>query len=74
MKLLQTSDRHLGKYLNSFSRYPEQQEVLLEICEIADREKVNAVLIAGDLFDTFNPPTESVELFYKILKRLSANG
>jgi exonuclease SbcD len=74
MKLLHTSDWHLGKYLNNFSRHSEQQEVLAEICEIAEREKVNVVLIAGDLFDTFNPPTESVELFYKILKRLAANG
>ncbi len=74
MKLLHTSDWHLGKYLNNFSRHAEQQEVLEEICEIAEREKVNAILIAGDLFDTYNPPTESVELFYRILKRLSANG
>lgn len=74
MKLLHTSDWHLGKYLNNFSRHAEQQEVLQEICEIAEREKVNAVLVAGDLFDTFNPPTESVELFYRILKRLTANG
>jgi exonuclease SbcD len=74
MRLLHTSDWHLGKYLNNFSRHAEQQEVLQEICEIAEREKVNAVLIAGDLFDTYNPPTESVELFYRILKRLSSNG
>jgi DNA repair protein SbcD/Mre11 len=74
MKLLHTSDWHLGKYLNNFSRHTEQEEVLNEICEIAEREKVHAILIAGDLFDTFNPPTESVELFYKILKRLSANA
>jgi exonuclease SbcD len=74
MKLLHTSDWHLGKHLNNFSRHSEQQEVLAEICEIADREQVNAVVIAGDLFDTFNPPTESTELFYKTLKRLSNNG
>jgi exonuclease SbcD len=74
MKLLHTSDWHLGKYLNNFSRHPEQQEVLQEICEIADREHVNAILVAGDLFDTYNPPTESTELFYKTLKRLSNNG
>jgi DNA repair protein SbcD/Mre11 len=74
MKLLHTSDWHLGKSLNNYSRHAEQQEVLQEICEIAESEKVNAVLIAGDLFDTYNPPTESVELFYRMLKRLSANG
>lgn len=74
MKILHTSDWHLGKRLESFSRFEEQKEVLDEICEIADREKVNAVIITGDLFDTFNPPVEAVELFYKTLKRLANNG
>ncbi len=74
MKILHTSDWHLGKRLEDFSRIEEQQAVLQEICEIAERENVDAVLVAGDLFDTFNPPTEAVDLFYKTLKRLSNNG
>jgi exonuclease SbcD len=74
MKLLHTSDWHLGKRLEDFSRIAEQQAVMNEICEIADRENVVAVLVAGDLFDTFNPPTEAIDLFYKTLKRLSNNG
>lgn len=74
MKLLHTSDWHLGKRLEDFSRIEEQQAVLQEICEITDREQADAVLVAGDLFDTFNPPTEAVDLFYKTLKRLSSNG
>ena len=74
MKLLHTSDWHLGKRLDDFSRMEEQQAVLQEICEIAEREQVDAVLVAGDLFDTFNPPTEAVDLFYKTLKRLAADG
>ena len=74
MKLLHTSDWHLGKRLDDFSRMAEQQAVLQEICEIAEREQVDAVLVAGDLFDTFNPPTEAVDLFYKTLKRLAADG
>jgi exonuclease SbcD len=74
MKLLHTSDWHLGKRLEDFSRIAEQQAVMNEICEIADRENIDAALIAGDLFDTFNPPTEAVDLFYKTLKRLSNNG
>lgn len=74
MKILHTADWHIGKRLERFSRLEEQKAVLNEICEIADREAVDAVVIAGDLFDTFNPPTEAVELFYKILKRLSRNG
>lgn len=74
MKILHTSDWHLGKYLNNFSRLQEQEEVLNEINEIAERENVNAVLISGDLFDTYNPPVESTELFYRSLKKLTANG
>ena len=74
MKLLHTSDWHLGKRLEDFPRIEEQQAVLQEICELADREKVDAVLVAGDLFDNYNPPTEAVDLFYKSLKRLTNNG
>ena len=74
MKILHTSDWHLGKRLEDFSRIEEQQAVLHEICEIVDREQVDAVLVAGDLFDTFNPPTDAVDLFYRTLKRLSNNG
>lgn len=74
MKILHTADWHLGKRLNDYSRLEEQEAVLDEICEIADRENVSVILIAGDLFDTFNPPTEAVELFYKTVCRLSANG
>lgn len=74
MKILHTSDWHLGKRLEDFSRISEQQAVLQEICKIADREQVDAVLLAGDLFDTFNPPTEAVDLFYRSLKQLTNNG
>ena len=74
MKILHTSDWHLGKRLENFSRIEEQQEVLKEICEIADSDKVDAILVAGDLFDTFNPPTEAVDIFYKSLKRITNNG
>jgi exonuclease SbcD len=74
MKLLHTADWHLGKRLDNFSRLEEQKAVLAEICEIADHENVDAAIISGDLFDTFNPATEAVDLFYKTLKRLSKDG
>ena len=74
MKILHTSDWHLGKRLDDFPRFDEQQAVMNEICEIADRENVDAVLVAGDLFDTFNPPTEAVDLLYKTLKKLTNGG
>ncbi|MEM7657571.1 MAG: exonuclease SbcCD subunit D [Bacteroidota bacterium] len=74
MKLLHTADWHLGKRLDHFSRLEEQKQVMAEICEIADREAVDAVLIAGDLYDQINPSTDAVELLYQSLHRLAANG
>ena len=74
IKILHTADWHLGKKLDHISRLAEQQEVLEEICDIAEREEVDAVIIAGDLFDTVNPSIEAIELFYKTLKRLSNGG
>jgi len=74
MRILHTADWHLGKRLDDFPRLEEQREVMEEICEIAEREAADVVLVAGDLFDTFNPPTEAVDLMYRTLKRLSAEG
>lgn len=74
MKILHTADWHLGKKLEQFSRLPEQIEVMQEIVDIANKHNVDAVIIAGDLFDNFNPSNEAVELFYKTLKQLSNNG
>lgn len=74
MKILHTADWHLGKRLDRFSRLEEQVLVMNEIVEIADEQKVDMVLIAGDLFDNFNPSVEATELFYKTLKQLSLNG
>jgi len=74
MRILHTADWHLGKRIEKHSRFEEQIEVLNEICEIADQQNIDVVLIAGDLFDTFNPPTEAIELFYQTLKRLTNNG
>ena len=74
MKILHTADWHLGKKLNGFSRHDEQVLVLDEICRIADQQQVDLILIAGDLFDGPNPSSESTELFYKTLHRLSREG
>ncbi|MFZ4931313.1 metallophosphoesterase family protein [Chryseobacterium sp. Mn2064] len=74
MKILHTADWHLGKRLDRFSRLEEQTLIMDEIVHIADENNVDLVLIAGDLFDNFNPSVEAVELFYKTLKRLSLNG
>lgn len=74
MKLLHTADWHLGKKLNNFERIDEQIEVMDEICQIADAENPDAILVAGDLFDNFNPSNQATALLYKTLKRLANNG
>lgn len=74
MKILHTADWHLGKKLEGFYRLQEQKDVLYEICTIAENEKVDAVLIAGDIFDTYNPPTEAIELFYRTVHNLANNA
>ena len=74
MKILHTADWHLGKRLQEYSRLEEQKLVLDEICQIADQQDVDLILLAGDIFDTFNPTHEAVELLYKTLRRLSKNG
>lgn len=74
MRILHTADWHLGKRLDFFSRHDEQIEIMAEICQIAEEQEVDMVIVAGDLFDAFNPPIGSTELLYKTLKRLTRNG
>ncbi|MCO7126703.1 exonuclease SbcCD subunit D [Sporolactobacillus shoreicorticis] len=74
MKLLHTADWHLGRSLEGRSRDAEQEQVMDEICSIADDESVDAILMAGDVFDTVNPPAASEALFYDTAQRLSLGG
>ncbi|HKK59028.1 MAG TPA: exonuclease subunit SbcD [Salinivirga sp.] len=74
MKILHTSDWHLGKRLYNRDRLSEQQLILDEIHEIAEQQQVDAIVVAGDLFDVANPSNEASELFYKVLKKLSKDG
>lgn len=74
MKILHTADWHLGKRLEGYSRLPEQVEVLEEIRQLADEHEVDAMIIAGDIFDTINPPVEATELLFKTVQRLSKGG
>jgi len=74
MRILHTSDWHLGRTLEGRSRLPEQRAFLEELYSIVEREKIHLVLIAGDIFDTYNPPAEAEELFYDALERLNRDG
>ena len=55
MKILHTSDWHIGKKLMNRERLDEQRAVLGEIADIVEREGVELVLVAGDVYDTFLP-------------------
>lgn len=71
MRFLHTGDWHVGKTLRGRSRADEHRAVLAEIADIADDRKVDAVLVAGDLFDSAAPGPESEEIVYETLLRLS---
>ncbi|MCA0172370.1 exonuclease SbcCD subunit D [Bacillus sp. RAR_GA_16] len=74
MKLLHTADWHLGKTLEGRSRLPEQREFLEELQTIAEEENVDAILMAGDVFDTVNPPAAAETLFYDAAVKLTSRG
>ncbi len=74
MKLLHTADWHLGRRLEGRPRHDEQRDVLDALCRLCDDERIDAVVIAGDLFDSYNPPAESEALCYETLARLSDGG
>lgn len=74
MRLLHTSDWHLGRTLEGRSRLPEQEQFLTELEDIATKENVDLVLVAGDVFDTSNPPAKAEELYYASLEALCAGG
>lgn len=71
MKILHTSDWHLGKRLMGRERLDEQSDVLDEIVSIAEERGVELVLVAGDVFDTYLPSAEAEELFFKKVKALA---
>lgn len=71
MKILHTSDWHLGKRLMERERLPEQIEVLDEIVAICEEKGVELVLVAGDVFDTHLPPAEAEEAFFRAVRMLA---
>ena len=74
MRILHTSDWHVGKRLMGRERLQEQAEVLDEIVEICEREQIELVLIAGDIFDTYTPSAEAEELFYAKIKKVAGES
>ncbi|MDZ8067525.1 MAG: metallophosphoesterase [Nostoc sp. DedQUE08] len=59
MRLIHTSDWHLGRHLKGKDRTPEIEFALQELLRQAKELEVDAVLIAGDIFETPNPPSDA---------------
>ena len=74
MRILHTSDWHLGRSLEGRSRLEEQVRFIDELCGIVEEEKVDLIIVAGDVFDTVNPSAAAEELYYEALDRLGAGG
>lgn len=62
MKIMHLSDLHIGKKVNEYSMLQDQIYILKEILRIIDNEKVETVIIAGDVYDRSLPPNEALEL------------
>ena len=74
MRFLHTSDWHVGKTLKGHSRLPEQQAVLAEVVQLARRHEVDAVLVAGDLYESASPTAEAQQLVVRTLLALRGTG
>lgn len=70
MRILHTSDWHLGRQLHGVSLCEDQSHVLDQIVDIAEKESVDAVIIAGDVYDRAIPPADAVSLLSRTLNRL----
>jgi len=73
MKLLHTSDWHLGRSLYGRKRYEEFSAFLDWLAQTIEDEKVDALLVAGDVFDTSTPSNRAQELYYRFLCRVAAS-
>jgi exonuclease SbcD len=74
MKILHTSDWHIGKTLYGRKRYDEFEAFLCWLAETIQQEQIDALLIAGDVFDTNTPSNRAQELYYRFLCRVAASS
>lgn len=74
MKIIHTSDWHLGQYFMGKSRQREHQLFLTWLTETAISQKVDAIIVAGDIFDTGSPPSYARELYNQFIVKLQPTG
>lgn len=70
MKIIHTSDWHIGKIVNEFSMIEDQKYILNKLIELIEIEDPKVLLIAGDIYDRSIPPVEAVELLNETLNKL----
>lgn len=71
MKFLHISDLHIGKRINEFSMIEDQKYILRQILAIAEREQVEGMIIAGDIYDKPIPSAEAVQVYDRFLTELA---
>jgi DNA repair protein SbcD/Mre11 len=67
LRLLHTADWHLGHALHGVERLPEHEAFVAWLLETLERERVDALVVAGDVFDAANPPSDAQGLWYRFL-------
>ncbi len=70
MKILHLSDLHIGKIIYEQSLLEDQEYMLKQIEKIIEKEKIEAVLISGDIYDRSIPPADAVDILNKFLNTL----
>jgi len=74
LKLLHTSDWHIGRTLYGRKRYEEFEAFLSWLAETIQQNEIDALLVAGDVFDTSAPSNRAQELYYRFLCRVAASS
>ncbi|MGY8774956.1 exonuclease SbcCD subunit D C-terminal domain-containing protein [Spongiibacter tropicus] len=74
MKILHTSDWHIGRTLYGRKRYEEFEAFLTWLAETIQQNEIDALLVAGDVFDTSAPSNRAQELYYRFLCRVAASS
>jgi DNA repair protein SbcD/Mre11 len=70
MRIVHTADWHIGHTLGGWSRDAEHRVFFRNMCDLVEREEVDAMLVAGDVFDTINPSGEAMEIFFSAMADL----
>lgn len=73
MKVLHTSDWHLGRALDNRKRYDEYEAFLNWLAALIEGEGIDALLVSGDVFDSSTPSNRAQELYYRFLCRVAAS-